>query len=90
VAIFSKKLIRGESPVINGDGKQTRDYVYVKDVVRANVLSLAKDRHGSFNIGTGIETNVIAVYDGIKKALNSKINAVFGLQRRENRKKLFG
>ncbi len=40
VAIFSKKLLNGEQPVINGEGKQTRDYTFVKDVVKANLLAL--------------------------------------------------
>src|SRR5262249_16324673 len=45
-------------PVINGDGKQTRDYVYVGDVARANLLALQSDFCGALNIGTGIETDV--------------------------------
>ena len=58
VAIFAGKLLRDEQPVINGDGKQTRDYVYVGDVARANLLALQGDFCGALNIGTGIETDV--------------------------------
>jgi len=58
VAIFTKKLLAGEQPVINGDGRQTRDYVFVDDVVEANVRALNCSISGAFNIGTGIETNV--------------------------------
>ena len=58
VAIFTTKLLKGEQPVINGDGKQTRDYVYVKDVVEANWLSTISNFCGPVNIGTGIETDV--------------------------------
>ena len=58
VAIFTEQLLRGEQPVINGDGKQTRDYVFVGDVARANLLALSSDYCGALNIGTGIETDV--------------------------------
>jgi UDP-glucose 4-epimerase len=58
VAIFSEKMLRGEPVTINGDGKQTRDYVFVGDVVRANVLALESTATGPLNIGTGVETDV--------------------------------
>jgi UDP-glucose 4-epimerase len=58
VAIFAKKMLQGESPVINGDGKQTRDYTFVGDVVKASVLALNNPGSNIFNIGTGIETDV--------------------------------
>ena len=58
VAIFSNKLLKGEQPVINGTGKQTRDYVFVKDVVKANLLTLNDYKSDIYNVGTGIETNV--------------------------------
>lgn len=58
VAIFCQKLLKGETPIINGDGKQTRDYVFVEDVVRANAAALDEKITGVFNIGTGIESDV--------------------------------
>jgi UDP-glucose 4-epimerase len=58
VAIFSQRLLSGEAPTIYGDGKQTRDYVFVGDVVRANVAALTSDFVGPVNIGTSIETDV--------------------------------
>ena len=58
VAIFSTKLLKGEQPIINGHGKQTRDYVFVGDVVKANVLTLKDETSDVYNIGTGIETDV--------------------------------
>jgi UDP-glucose 4-epimerase len=58
VAIFAVKMLKGEQPVINGDGKQTRDYVFVGDVVRANVLALTARSSAIFNVGTGIESDV--------------------------------
>jgi UDP-glucose 4-epimerase len=60
VAIFFGRLAEGETPLVFGSGLQTRDYVYVGDVVAANVAALAYDgRHEAFNIGTQTETNVI-------------------------------
>src|SRR5206468_5433408 len=56
VAIFSQRMLRGEPITVNGDGKQTRDYVYVGDIVRANLLALESTAAGPFNIGTGVET----------------------------------
>ena len=59
VAIFSRKLLNGQASVINGDGKQTRDYVFVRDVVEANIKALESKFIGAVNIGTGKETNAI-------------------------------
>jgi len=58
VAIFLHKMLGGGDPVINGDGRQTRDFVYVGDVARANVLAVGSDAGGALNVGTGIETSV--------------------------------
>jgi UDP-glucose 4-epimerase len=71
VAIFARKLLSGVVPVINGDGAQTRDFVYVGDVVRANVLSLEKGLTGAYNVGTGVETSVTTLYDSIRRATGS-------------------
>jgi UDP-glucose 4-epimerase len=62
VAIFSGKMIEGKPCTIFGDGKQTRDYVFVADVVRANVAAASAKVTGPFNIGTGIETSVNDLY----------------------------
>src|SRR5438105_13707061 len=58
VAIFLHKMLRGDAPVINGDGEQTRDFVYVEDVARANLLALQGRQTGALNVGTGQETSV--------------------------------
>ena len=71
VAIFTTKLLAGGQPVINGDGKQTRDYVFVGDVVQANVLALNCDGSSVFNIGTGVETDVNQLFHYLKKSANS-------------------
>jgi len=62
VAIFTQRLLNGEQPVINGDGTQTRDYVYVKDVVRANMAALGHPGSDVVNIGTGVETDVNTLF----------------------------
>jgi len=72
VAIFTLKMLKGETPTINGDGSQTRDYVYVGDVVRANVLALGSGYNGSFNVGTGVEASVNDLYRLIKNATGYK------------------
>ena len=68
VAIFCGNLARGKTSTINGGGEQTRDYVYVEDVARANVLVLENEvPSGAYNIGTGVETSVNRLYDLLLK-----------------------
>lgn len=62
VAIFALHLLHGEPSVINGEGTQTRDYVFVGDVVGANMRALTVTPPGVFNIGTGVETDVNELY----------------------------
>ena len=62
VAIFADRLLRGQPVVINGSGEQTRDFVNVADVVRANVFACQSQISGEFNVGTGIETSVNELY----------------------------
>ena len=58
VAIFCERLLKNQQLVINGDGKQTRDFVYVQDIVKANNIALNPRCSGLFNVGTGKETSV--------------------------------
>jgi len=68
VAIFSGNLAAGKVSIINGTGEQTRDYVYVEDVARANVLALEGGASpGAYNIGTGIETSVNQLYEALRE-----------------------
>ncbi len=78
VAIFLSLLLQGKSPVINGDGRQTRDYVYVGDVVAANLAALDSNFVGEVNIGTGIETDVVQIFHYLRQALGSTIEARHG------------
>jgi len=67
VAIFSKKLLKGEEPTLYGFGKLIRDYVYVDDAVRAAVLSVEKGEDEVINIGTGTGTSVNELFDQLKE-----------------------
>jgi UDP-glucose 4-epimerase len=67
VAIFTEKLLAGEAPVIHGDGRQTRDYVFVRDVAAANRAALAYDGVGAFNVGTGVETDVNTLFGHLNR-----------------------
>jgi len=67
VAIFTCKLLSGETPVINGDGKQTRDYVYVGDLVRANLALATHAYCGPMNFGTGVETDVNELFRRLRE-----------------------
>jgi len=68
VAIFSGRCLAGSTCTIYGDGRQTRDYVYVGDVARANLLALTSDFVGPINIGTGVETDVVELHRRIAEA----------------------
>ena len=68
VAIFGGALLAGQQAWINGTGEQTRDYVFVDDVVRANMAASELDLDGIYNVGTGIETSVNDLYAAIAKA----------------------
>lgn len=79
VAIFILKMLKGEHPVINGDGEQTRDFVYVGDVVEANMMAVRNNIAESiFNIGTGIETTVNQVAGHLKSFINPSIKEKYG------------
>lgn len=73
VAIFIQKMLNGEQPTINGDGEQTRDFVYVEDVARANILALQNTSENIFNIGTGKETSVNQIYNYLKIIINPSV-----------------
>jgi UDP-glucose 4-epimerase len=70
IAIFCGKALAGENPTVFGDGLQTRDYIYVGDVVDANLAAAERDVTGPINIGTGVETNVLELVDAIRPMAN--------------------
>jgi UDP-glucose 4-epimerase len=71
VAIFAERLLDGREAIINGAGTQTRDYVYVDDVVDANLRAAETSSLGSYNIGTGRECDVNELYGLIARAAGS-------------------
>ena len=73
VAILCERLLGGEAPKIYGDGKQTRDYVFVGDVVRANLAALDSDFVGPVNVGTGVETDVNALCALLQEAAGTDL-----------------
>jgi len=88
VAIFLNRLLAGQSVTINGDGLQTRDYVHVSDVVRANLAAAdaelepgsweGGERFRAFNVGTGVETTVVELYEELCRVLGLEREPTFG------------
>ena len=71
VAIFTQRLLAGETARITGDGRQTRDFVYVGDVAESNARALTSDAVGSFNVGTGLETDINTIFQLLKRLTGS-------------------
>jgi len=80
IAIFIGKILKGERPIIYGDGTQTRDYIFVEDVVRANLIALA-GKEGTYNIGTGIETSVNKLVEILSEVFEKKIEPIYADER---------
>lgn len=81
VAIFIGQLLNGGLPRIFGDGDQTRDYVYVDDVVEANIAALANGAEGEINIGSGIATSVNDLYKMVAVASNNDCRPIYAAPR---------
>ena len=78
VAIFSTKMLAGETPTINGDGLQTRDYVFVGDLVRANLALLDFEKVDVFNLGTGKETTVNEIFQTLNDVIGCGLTETHG------------
>lgn len=74
VAIFCQQLLKDQSPVIFGDGEQTRDFVSVFDVANANVTALSENCKGAYNVGTGKETTVNTIAASLIKASGKSVS----------------
>lgn len=74
VAIFSELMLEEKPVTIFGDGEQTRDYVYVADVVRAQMLAMENDVSGIFHVGTGQETSVNALYEMLSELTGNSLS----------------
>lgn len=78
IAIFTDTMLRDEKVTINGTGEQTRDFVYISDVVSANLAAIEKRYNGVLNIGTGIETTVNDIYRLLNEIIQNSQDAVHG------------
>jgi UDP-glucose 4-epimerase len=78
VAIFAGRLLEGQSIVINGNGAQTRDFVYVSDVVAANLAASEADWQGEYNVGTGVETSINELCEALAAAAGTGAAAAHG------------
>lgn len=78
VAILAEKLLAGETPRIFDDGEQTRDYVYVGDLVRANMAASELETDGVYNVGTGVETSVNELYEALCRVVGVDVRAEHG------------
>lgn len=76
IAIFTNKILNCETLTVYGDGNQTRDYIFIEDVVRANLLSI-EGKEGIYNIGTGVETSVNHIIELFSKILEKDIKPIY-------------
>ena len=81
IPIFIDNLLKNKSPVIYGDGEQTRDFVSVKQVVDANILAAQSKETGSYNIGLGKSTTINQLFEIIKESLGKNIEPVYREER---------
>lgn len=81
IAIFAEMIHKGKQPIINGDGSHTRDYVFVGDVAKANLLALESNYVGALNIGTSTEISTNEVFEKVVKEFGSNIDKKFGPER---------
>jgi UDP-glucose 4-epimerase len=78
IAIFTDKLLKCDQPVINGTGLQTRDYVFIEDVVKANLITLRDNQSDIYNIGTGKETNVNEIFNLLNNIIGKGQKEIHG------------
>ena len=78
IAIFTKQMLKGDQPIINGTGMQTRDFVYVEDVVDSIMATLPTEVQGIYNVGTGKETSVNDCYKILKDLTGSDCKDLHG------------
>jgi len=87
IQIFIEKLLKNETPIIHGDGTNTRDFIYVKDVSNAFINAIKLKINGIYNIGTGKETSINELLDTIEKILGKNIKPIHDEPRKNDIKK---
>jgi len=78
VAIFAERMLHGRQAIINGSGEQERDFVYVEDYARANVLALAKGSGAAYNLASGKGTSVNVIFRLLSRLTNYRLEEVHG------------
>ncbi|TKS60797.1 MAG: UDP-glucose 4-epimerase [Nitrospira sp.] len=78
VAIFIQKMLNNEQPIINGNGRQTRDFVFVDDVAEANLAAMGQDSQGVYNVGTGAETSINELFRMLASLMGSACKEMHG------------
>lgn len=78
IAIFIEAIMKGKVPTIHGDGCQTRDFIFIEDVVEANLLALGSSLLGIYNVSTSQETSINELFQIIKNALSFSHQAKYG------------
>ncbi|MDH5526003.1 MAG: NAD-dependent epimerase/dehydratase family protein [Nitrospirota bacterium] len=78
VAIFTRQMLKGMQTTINGHGKQTRDFVYVEDVVQAFLIAMIKGLTGPYNVGTGQETEINTLHSVLAQITECGISPKYG------------
>lgn len=81
-AMFASRMVRGDTVTIDGTGEQSRDFVYVSDVARANLLALQKGAGRVYNIGTGRATTVNQIFGILRDLAGYRLQPVFGPPRK--------
>lgn len=76
VAIFCEKMLQGKQPIVNGSGEQTRDFIYVDDVIEANILAMEENKIGIFNIGTAEETSINTIFTEVRSLTRSRCKKI--------------
>ncbi len=79
---FIVKVMKNDRPPIYGDGNQTRDFIFVKDVVNANILAIEKDIEGTFNIGSGKSISIKDIAYKIMRLLDKHLEPIYAPQRK--------
>jgi UDP-glucose 4-epimerase len=77
ISIFGMAMLNGKRPTIFGNGSSTRDYIFVKDVVHANLLALEAGNQQIYNVGTGRQTSLNDLFNGLKRAAGVEIEAIY-------------
>ena len=74
---FIDKLAQNQSPIINGDGKQTRDFTFVEDAIQANIIAASSDITGILNVGTGKNISIYGLAEKLIEIMNKDIKPIY-------------